>query len=313
MDVRGHSVRIEELGSTPFVDALRTTAGQSQTTHVVEACAAIGPGYFEGARVALTDLGGEGLFVLSGIRHCKSVAAFSVAMLVSCAMSPDGFGTIAILGGTGDQGLGLALRLAAAGCHVVIGSREKARAESAAAEVAKAIPDARVEGRGNSEATAGAQIVVLSVPFEHTVSTLASVRDALEPGQIVVSMVVPLATAIGDRPTRTVRVQQGSAAELVASLVPDGVEVVGALQNVSAHRLQDLEVRMDCDVVVCGAREARARIAQLCELIPGLRGVNGGVLSNARIVEDMTALIIGLNIRYKVPGGIGVRFPGIPQ
>jgi NADPH-dependent F420 reductase len=228
-------------------------------------------------------------------------------------MSPDEFGTIAILGGTGDQGLGLALRLAAAGCQLVIGSRDKARAETAASEVAKAVPDARVEGRGNPEAAAGSQIVVLSVPFENTVSTIASVRDRLEAGQVVVSMVVPLATAIGDRPTRTVRVQQGSAAELVASLVPEGVEVVGALQNVSAHRLQDLDQDMDCDVVVCGALEPRTRIAELCELIPGLRGVNGGVLSNARIVEDLTALIIGLNIRYKVPGGIGVRFPGIPK
>ncbi len=234
-------------------------------------------------------------------------------MLASTAMSPEAFGTIAILGGTGDQGLGLALRLVSAGCHVVIGSRDKAKAEAAAAEVKRAVPDARVEGRANPEAAEGAAIVFLSIPFENTVSTLASVRDALTPGQIVVSMVVPLATAIGDRPTRTVGVHQGSAAELVEGLVPEDVAVVGALQNVSAHRLKDLSVEMDCDVVVCGERRAREHIASLCDLIPGLRGVNGGLLANARIVEDLTALIIGLNIRYKVSGGIGIRFPGIPR
>jgi NADPH-dependent F420 reductase len=219
---------------------------------------------------------------------------------------------IAILGGTGDQGLGLALRFAAAGRRVVIGSRKSERAVEAAENVAKQVEGAQVEGRENPAATAGAEIVILSVPFEHTAGTLKSIRDALEPGQIVVSMGVPLATAVGDGPLRTVGVWQGSCAELVASLVPEGVHTVSAFQNVSAHRLQTLADPVECDVVVSGPKQPRARVSELCALVPGLRAVDGGPLSNARIVESVTALLIGLNIRYKVPEGIGVRFTGLP-
>jgi len=219
---------------------------------------------------------------------------------------------IAILGGTGDQGLGLALRFAAAGQRVVIGSRKSERALEAAEAVAKQVEGAQVEGRENAAATAGAEIVILSVPFEHTAGTLKSIRDALEPGQIVVSMGVPLATAVGDGPMRMVGVWQGSCAELVAGLVPEGVHTVSAFQNVSAHRLQTLSDPVDCDVVVSGPKQPRARISELCGLVPGLRAIDGGPLSNARIVESVTALLIGLNVRYKVPEGIGIRFTGLP-
>jgi len=221
--------------------------------------------------------------------------------------------TIAILGGTGDQGLGLALRFARAGRPVVIGSRVGSRAVEAAESVRAAVPDADVAGRENAEAAAGAPVVILSVPFEHTASTLKSIREALAPGQIVVSMGVPLATAVGDGAVRTIGVWQGSCAELVASLVPSGVAVVSAFQNVSAHRLQHLDDPVDCDVVVSGAKEPRQTVMALCGLIPGLRGVDGGPLANARIVESVTALMIGLNIRYRVPEGTGIRFTGLPE
>ena len=125
-------------------------------------------------------------------------------------------------------------------------------------------------------------------------------------------MTVPLATAVGDGPMRTVGIWQGSAAELVASIAPKGVQVVSAFQNVSSHRLQDLSGSVDCDVVVSGAKAAREKIMELCPLVPGLRALNGGPLSNARIVEEMTALIIGLNIRHKCPDGLGIRFTGLP-
>jgi hypothetical protein len=219
---------------------------------------------------------------------------------------------IAILGGTGDQGLGLALRFARAGRPVLIGSRVAERAEQAAAGVREAVPGADVMGLGNDEATRRAPLVILSVPFEHGAATLKAIRPALEAGQILVSMAVPLATAIGDGAARLVGVWQGSAAELAASLVPPGVEVVSAFQNVSAHRLQNLAEPVECDVVVSGAREPRRVVMELCTLVPGLRAVDGGPLANARIVEAMTALLIGLNVRYKVPEGVGLRFTGIP-
>ncbi len=221
-------------------------------------------------------------------------------------------GAIAILGGTGDQGLGLALRFAKAGRTVVIGSRVPERAEAAAREVEAAVPGSRVSGAGNPEATGSAGVVILSVPFEHTAGTVKAIKEALRPGQIVVSMGVPLAAAIGDGAMRTLGVWQGSCAELVASLTPVGVHVVSAFQNVSAHRLRELAESVECDVLVSGAAEPRKTVMALCNLVPGLRALDGGPLSNARIVESITALLIGLNIRYKVPAGIGVRFTGVP-
>ncbi|MBW2272790.1 MAG: NADPH-dependent F420 reductase [Deltaproteobacteria bacterium] len=220
---------------------------------------------------------------------------------------------IAILGGTGDQGLGLALRFAKAGREVVIGSRKLEKAEQAVVEVKQAVPEADVSGFANEEASQRAGIVILSVPFEHTAGTLKSIKASLAEGQIVVSMGVPLATAIGDGAVRTVGVWQGSCAELVKSLVPRGVEVVSAFQNVSAHRLRELEHPVECDVVVSGAKAAREQVMALCPLVPGLRAVDGGPLSNARIIEEITALLIGMNIRYKLPEGLGLRFTGLPD
>jgi len=218
---------------------------------------------------------------------------------------------IAILGGTGDQGLGLALRFAAAGRPVLIGSRKLDRALEAAENVRKQVEGAQVDGLTNDDATAGAPIVILSVPFEHTAGTVKGIREQMTPGQILVSMGVPLATAVGDAASRMVGVWQGSCAELVDTLAPEGVHTVSAFQNVAAHRLQELPHPVECDVVISGAKEPRQRIMALCDLIPGLRGVDGGPLGNARIVEGITALLIGMNIRYKVSEGIGIRFTGI--
>ncbi len=220
---------------------------------------------------------------------------------------------IAILGGTGDQGLGLALRFALAGRPVVIGSRKLDRAVAAAEKVQSTVSGAVVSGVENSEAVTLAPLVILSVPFEHTPATVKGIRDSLRPEQIVVSMAVPLATAIGDGAVRTLGIWQGSCAELVAALVPKGVSVVSAFQNVSAHRLQALDAAVECDVVVSGAKQPRQQVMALCSLIPGLRAVDGGPLSNARFVESITALLIGLNARYKVRGGLGIRLTGLPE
>ncbi len=218
---------------------------------------------------------------------------------------------IAILGGTGDQGLGLALRFAKAKQAVVIGSRKLDRALGAAENVRSQVPGAAVEGFENADAAARAGIVILSVPFEHTAGTVRAIRDVLLPGQILVSMAVPLATAIGGAAAHVLGTWQGSCAELVASLAPKEVEVISAFQNVSAQRLQKLDEPVECDVIVSGAKGARARIMDLCAHVPGLRAVDGGPLANARIVESMTALLIGINIRYKVAEGAGIRITGL--
>ena len=129
---------------------------------------------------------------------------------------------IAILGGTGDQGLGLALRFAAAGRFVVIGSRQLDRAETAEKEVAAAVPGAIVSGCENPQACQRARVVILSVPFEHTAATLRSIRESLVADQIVVSIGVPLAASVGGTADQTIGVWQGSCAEWVASLLPAG-------------------------------------------------------------------------------------------
>ena len=216
---------------------------------------------------------------------------------------------VAILGGTGEQGLGLAYRFAKAGRPVRIGSRKADRALTAADEVRAKFPDADIEGLENAEATKAVAggIVILSVPFEHTAGTIKTIRDELTPETVVVSMGVPLATAIGDVPGRVVGVSQGSCAELCQALVPDGVEVISAFQNVGAHRLLDLDHEVECDVIVSGAKGARERVMALCDDIPGTRAINGGPLYNARYVEQITALLIGINIRHKVSGGTGWR------
>jgi hypothetical protein len=196
---------------------------------------------------------------------------------------------------------------------VVIGSRKLDRAVEAAEKVRLEVPDANVVGLENADATPRAPIVILSVPFEHTASTVKHIKPVLASEQILVSMGVPLATAIGDGAMRTIGVWQGSCAELVESLAPGGVHVVSAFQNVSAHRLQHLAEVVECDVVVSGSRDSRRAVMDLCRLVPGLRAVDGGPLATARIVEGITALMIGINSRYKLPEGTGIRFTGLPE
>jgi NADPH-dependent F420 reductase len=223
-------------------------------------------------------------------------------------------GTVAVIGGTGDQGVGLALRWAVAGRRVVIGSRDAARAAAAAQEVRqRAGAAAQVEGRINSEAAASAPLVVLAVPFSAQIATLRSISSALRPGQILVDLTVPVEAAVGGSPSRTLGVWAGSAAEQAAENVPEGVEVAGAFHNVSAYALRHLESVVDCDVLVCANRkETRAALRPWVEAIPGCRYVDGGRLENARIVEAMTALLIGINRRHKVHAA-GIRITGLAE
>jgi len=223
-------------------------------------------------------------------------------------------GTVAVIGGTGDKGLGLALRWAAAGRRVVIGSRDAARAAAAAEEVRRrAGTTAQVEGRINPEAAASAPLVVLAVPFSGQIATLKSIVPALRPGQVLVDLTVPVEATVGGSPARLLGVWAGSAAEQAAENVPEGVEVAGAFHNVSAYALRHLEAPVECDVLVCADRkETRAALRPWVEAVQGCRYVDGGRLENARIVEAMTALLIGINRRHKVHAA-GIRITGLAE
>jgi 8-hydroxy-5-deazaflavin:NADPH oxidoreductase len=219
---------------------------------------------------------------------------------------------IPIVGGTGALGAGLALRWATAGRAIVIGSRSAERAEDAAAKLREAVPDAKVEGLLNEEAAQRAEVVFLTVPFRAQSENLNNLREALRPGQILVDCTVPLAAAVSGKATRTLGVWQGSAAQQAQEMVPDGVTVVAALHSVGAPSLGDPDVELDEDVLVCGDRKVdKARVARLIELIPGLRPVNAGPLETARIVEQITALLISVNVRYKTHAGI--KLTGLPE
>ena len=218
---------------------------------------------------------------------------------------------VTIAGATGDLGFGLALRLVQAGVAVVIGSRDAGRAEEATERVREAVPGADARGLANADAAAASDLVVLSVPFASQAATLRSIRHALRPGTLLLDVTVPLATAVGGRPTRTLGVAQGSAAQQAQELVPDGVTVVSGLHTVAAKHLADLGHRFDEDVLLCSDdRAATARVAELLRHISGLRPVDAGRLEMARIVEQLTALTISINVRHKVTAGI--RIAGLP-
>ncbi len=218
---------------------------------------------------------------------------------------------IAIVGGTGPEGSGLALRWARSGESVIIGSRDAERARTAAAQIAdKAGAMASVEGAENAVAVKMCDIVVLTVPFGGQAELLKQLKPSFRSGTVLIDATVPLATAIGGRPTRVLGVWQGSAAEQAQEVVGKNVSVAAAFHSLSATVLNN-EDDVDCDVIVCSDDDRARQVAsELATKIPGVRAVDGGKLENARIVEAMTALLITLNIRHKVQGA-GWRVTGL--
>ncbi len=217
---------------------------------------------------------------------------------------------IAVLGGTGPEGLGLALRWAQAGETVIIGSRDLKRAEEAASKIQDKVgSNARVSAKENIEACAVADLLVFTIPFEAHATLLKQLKPAIRPGSIVIDATVPLAASVGGRPTRTLGIWQGSAAQETAELMPKGVSVVAAFQNLSATLLNK-DGPLDCDVIVCSDDASAIQIVRpLAAKIPGVRAIDGGKLENARILEHITALLVGLNIRHK--GDSGIRITGL--
>ncbi len=219
--------------------------------------------------------------------------------------------SIPIIGGTGALGYGLAVRLARAGQTIVIGSRKPERAEEAATKLRDAVPGADIEGLENGEAAKRGPIVFLTVPFRAQSETLTNLKEALSEGQLLVDCTVPLAAAISGKATRTLGVWQGSAAQQAQEMAPDGVTVISALHTVSAPVLGGDET-LDEDVLICGDKKAdKSRVAAVIELIDGLRAVNAGPLDQAKIVEPLTALLIGINSRYRTHAGI--KITGLPD
>ena len=219
---------------------------------------------------------------------------------------------IAILGGTGPEGSGLAYRWAKAGEQVLIGSRDGARAEEAAKQLRERIGGAaQIEGMDNASAAAACNVAVMTVPFSGAAALLKQLKSVWKPGTIVIDTTVPLAATVGGAATRTLGVWQGSAAEQTRELLPPGVSLAAALQNLGAALLAG-DGPVECDVLVCSDDEKAKQVAsELVVKIPGARALNGGKLENSRIVESLTALLIGLNMRYKVHGA-GIRFTGLP-
>lgn len=215
--------------------------------------------------------------------------------------------TIAVLGGTGHEGAGLAARWAKAGFPVVIGSRDAARA----AEAATAMADrtgGTVSGNDNASAAAAGEIVVLAVPYAGQQALAKDVQAHLD-GKILIDVTVPLV------PPKVARVQLpegGSAVEALQKMLGENVRVVAAFQNVSAHQLADLDAEVNCDVLVTGDDvDARETVVQLAKAI-GVTALHAGPLANSAAAEALTSVLISINKRYKVADGAGIRITGIP-
>lgn len=219
--------------------------------------------------------------------------------------------TIAIIGGTGDEGSGLAMRWGAAGYDVIIGSRQREKAERRADEMREAVGDrlaGSLRGLPNAEAAATGDIVVITVPYSAHQPTLAGIREHVQ-GKIIVDCTVPL------QPPKVSHVyvpEGGSAAQEAQQVLGDGVTVVSAFQNVSATKLQVLDADVNCDVLVCSDDSDDAQVVVDLAKDAGMFALYAGPLKNSVVVEGLTSVLIGINIRNKVKGS-GIRITNIPR
>jgi NADPH-dependent F420 reductase len=216
--------------------------------------------------------------------------------------------TLAVLGGTGAEGSGLAFRWAHKGHKVIIGSRAAEKAQQAASELNASLGRDIVRGSDNLSATKEADVAILTVPYAAQRSTIESVRPALA-GKILIDVTVPLV------PPKVSRVQlpaDGSAVESLQKHLGPEVKVVSAFQNVSAHHLKDLDHQVECDVLVCSDDKDAAQVAINLAKDAGLRGIYAGPLANSVVAEGLTSVLIGINQRFKIPGA-GIRITGLPD
>jgi NADPH-dependent F420 reductase len=209
---------------------------------------------------------------------------------------------ISVIGGTGEEGFGLTLRLARAGHHVIIGSRSEEKGATTAEKAVEILGgDAKVSGTTNELSAERGEVVFVTVPFGGQADIYRAIKEHVEPGKIVVDCTSPLATAVGGRAWHVLRPWHGSAAEQAKAILQSGVRMVAAFHTISGEQLQDLARPMDSDVFVCGTdKEAKATVGELVDQIPDLRWVDAGDLTQARIAETMTALLISVNRAYKI-------------
>jgi NADPH-dependent F420 reductase len=217
---------------------------------------------------------------------------------------------IAVAGGTGEEGFGLALRLAAAGHDVTIGSRSSEKAVASVEEAAGLLPERALRGAENPQAVGDAEVVLVTVPFAGMATLYGAIRDALPDGVVVVDCTSPLMAAVGGRASHAIRPWHGSAAEFAKTLLPAHARLCASFHTVAASALRALDRPVDSDALVMGDDgAAKAVVGSLVDDIPGMRWIDCGGLQMARIAETLTPLLIGINIRYKVHGA-GFRIVG---
>ena len=218
---------------------------------------------------------------------------------------------VAVIGGTGEEGFGLSLRLARAGHHVIIGSRSADRGNAAAVNARELLGGhVAIDGVANEDAVATAEVVAVTVPFAGQAEIYRAIKPALPVGTIVLDATSPLATAVGGRAWQVVRPWHGSAAEQADAILSRKARMVAGFHTVAGRALQDLDATLDSDVLICGDdAEAKSVVGAMIASIPGLRWVDCGALSTARIAETMTALLVSVNRAYKLKDA-GFRITG---
>ncbi len=222
------------------------------------------------------------------------------------AYSGSALGVVAVIGGTGAEGSGFAMRWARAGLDVVIGSRSAEKGARVAEALRARLGDVKLRGTSNLAAAQMADVVVLSVPYESQATILESIQPGLA-GKVLVTVVAPL---LGEKKGRYTPPPGGSAAMEAQAQVGPETRVVAAFQNVSAHHLADPQAEIDCDVLVCGDRRKDREVAVALAEAAGLRGVHAGALQNSAVVEGLTAVLIAINAIYKTRHA-GIRITGI--
>lgn len=221
---------------------------------------------------------------------------------------------VSIIGGTGPQGLGIAMRFIIEGIDVIVGSRNEDKALESVTQLEDKLKDydiADIKGMANEDAAKSADILVLTVPFQAQTATLNSIKDYIE-GKILIDATVPLETAVGGKPFRFLNLMEGSAAERTNMLLADkNVKVVSAFNNISNSHLSNIPDEIDCDCLIAGDDLESKKVAMdLINKLPGVRCIDCGKLEKARIIEKITPLLIGLNIKYKSHYG-GIRITAI--
>jgi NADPH-dependent F420 reductase len=217
---------------------------------------------------------------------------------------------VAIIGGTGDLGFALATRWAKAGVQVTIGSRDQAKAEAAVEKLKGIVPDANADGLDNPAAAASSDVVVIAVPFSGFVPIYRSIAESLRDDAVVIDATVPVEASVGGKATHVFGVWEGSAAQLGLAFLPKGTKMCAAFHTLSASAVADLDTHLQGDILVCGSKLGKETVEALIGLMPDLRYVDAGPLENARIIEPITALLIGINHRYGTDRA-GIAITGI--